>query len=439
VELEVDVVWKRIGLFVLGMSVVNVAHAAGVGKLTLAGDGGGNVFISRPAVGYDTANGHHFTVTGFRSPTPVIIDIIASDDVTNTSVRLFFQASDGGYLGPGTYNNATNYTGALGPRPAVGFSGGCDEFGGEAGEFTILDAEYESRPNTSFNVRRFAMTFRMRCQNAGGGEITGTFSWANDAEPGNTPFDPAGMPSGTGDGTGGGGGGGGTGGGGGGGGTPAPAPPPFQLGVSDDLATTPLVITNGATQTIAFTSAITSAFNSDLQLSVTSNAADTDDFRVSMTPDKFAAPGSGEGKVTITTGPMTFPRTYVVTLNATDGTQNFSRSFLVQVQCDPPSILGTNQPKSTTATNGGSFEMTVVPSGSGPFFYQWYRGARGMTRWPVAGATGPKMTTASRENDSYWVRVSNACGSVDSVAANVEVTTLLRKTPPKSKGKSGGN
>jgi hypothetical protein len=45
-----------------------------------------------------------------------------------------------------------------------------------------------------------------------------------------------------------------------------------------------------------------------------------------------------------------------------------------------------------------------------------------MTFNPIAGATGRTFTTpALNWSSDYWVRVTNACGSVDSNTANITV------------------
>ncbi len=54
--------------------------------------------------------------------------------------------------------------------------------------------------------------------------------------------------------------------------------------------------------------------------------------------------------------------------------------------------------------------------------FQWYSGARGDTQSPVGGATSSSFRTPSlTSTTSYWVRVSNSAGHVDSAAATVTV------------------
>ena len=92
--------------------------------------------------------------------------------------------------------------------------------------------------------------------------------------------------------------------------------------------------------------------------------------------------------------------------------------------CTPPSI--TQQPTSRTVGSGTSTTLTVAAGGTAPFSYQWYRGTSGSTTNPVTGATSNSLTVTLTSTTSYWVRVTNACGSVNSATATVTVTT----TPP---------
>ena len=97
-------------------------------------------------------------------------------------------------------------------------------------------------------------------------------------------------------------------------------------------------------------------------------------------------------------------------------------SFLVTLDCYPPMIVGAagNQPVTQSVQSGKVTTLDVKPSGSGPFTYQWFRGSAGQTNFPVAGATNRTFTTpAQTGTEAYWVRVSNACGSVDSTTATI--------------------
>lgn len=88
-----------------------------------------------------------------------------------------------------------------------------------------------------------------------------------------------------------------------------------------------------------------------------------------------------------------------------------------------PSI--TSQPQSTSVNAGSTAQLGVTATGSTPLYYQWYIGSKGATSNPINGAientyTTPALTTTT----SYWVRVTNAAGSVDSETATVAVENI---------------
>jgi hypothetical protein len=84
------------------------------------------------------------------------------------------------------------------------------------------------------------------------------------------------------------------------------------------------------------------------------------------------------------------------------------------------------QPASITIAPGGSATLSVVAGGSAPPSFQWYSGASGSTDSPLPGAISSSVTVSPATLTSYWVRVSSPCGSVDSAAAIVNVSTAGR-------------
>ncbi|MEZ5317135.1 MAG: CAP domain-containing protein [Vicinamibacterales bacterium] len=84
----------------------------------------------------------------------------------------------------------------------------------------------------------------------------------------------------------------------------------------------------------------------------------------------------------------------------------------------------TMQPTGGTLSPGQAATMTVGATGSGPLAYQWYVGPSGATGSPIAGATGASyMTPSVFSTTTYWVRVSNPYGTVDSNGATVTVVS----------------
>jgi poly(beta-D-mannuronate) lyase len=80
------------------------------------------------------------------------------------------------------------------------------------------------------------------------------------------------------------------------------------------------------------------------------------------------------------------------------------------------------QPVDQLIPGGSSIVLSVEATGPAPLSYQWYEGTSGDTGTPVSGATSSTFTTPLLSaTTTYWVRVSNANGSDDSVTATVEV------------------
>lgn len=96
--------------------------------------------------------------------------------------------------------------------------------------------------------------------------------------------------------------------------------------------------------------------------------------------------------------------------------------------CTPPTI--TSQPASTTITRGGSVTLSVAVSGTSPFTYQWYIGTAGNTASPLSGSNSPSITVSPTATSSYWVRITNACGTANSTTVTITVNepTLPRST-----------
>jgi len=86
----------------------------------------------------------------------------------------------------------------------------------------------------------------------------------------------------------------------------------------------------------------------------------------------------------------------------------------------------TSQPQSQTIESGQTASMSVGASGTTPLWYQWYRGSSGDASNPISGATSSSYTTPIlTQTTSYWVRVTNSCGSADSNTANITVQPYI--------------
>jgi hypothetical protein len=85
----------------------------------------------------------------------------------------------------------------------------------------------------------------------------------------------------------------------------------------------------------------------------------------------------------------------------------------------PPSII--SQPLASQILNAGATAKFSVSTAGTGLTYQWYQGARGNTSNPVGGNSSFFTTPSLVINSSYWVRVSNAGGAVDSAESVIVV------------------
>ena len=217
-------------------------------------------------------------------------------------------------------------------------------------------------------------------------------------------------------------------GGNGSGGTPTPqSPPPGPTVVlSDDLRANPILMNNSSSTTVLFSTVAAAGVTNDVTLSAQS---DSEALIATVSPSTIAAPGSGDAILTLRTTPTTLAGDHVVTITANDGVNTSSASVFVTVLCDPPFILGIDQPKGATVALGRPAQLSVKASGSGPFSYQWFTGASGLSNFPLPGGTTANFTTSAlNDTTSYWVRITNPCGSVNSQTATVNVSASAKPT-----------
>ncbi len=83
-----------------------------------------------------------------------------------------------------------------------------------------------------------------------------------------------------------------------------------------------------------------------------------------------------------------------------------------------PAIV--NQPPDAQIMSGNSLLLGVGATGAGLRF-QWYRGLAGNMSDPILGATGATCAIQPANNATYWVKVVNDAGSVDSRTVSVAV------------------
>lgn len=95
----------------------------------------------------------------------------------------------------------------------------------------------------------------------------------------------------------------------------------------------------------------------------------------------------------------------------------------VTVSCPLPTV--STQPQNAAINAGQTTNVGVAAGGTGPFNYKWYTGAPGNTGNLISDGTSNTILVGPASTTSYWVRITNSCGSVDSAAATVTVNTCV--------------
>lgn len=135
-----------------------------------------------------------------------------------------------------------------------------------------------------------------------------------------------------------------------------------------------------------------------------------------FTPLYHDATGQIFSRMNILLSADTPPGTYLVTIRSAIGEAESFATMLVVVDCQPPAILGSGQPQTQVVDRGTIATLKATPTGSA-VRYQWYRGYTGMTRNPVPSSPNGELKVPVNQVTPYWVRISNPCGSYDSLTA----------------------
>ena len=139
----------------------------------------------------------------------------------------------------------------------------------------------------------------------------------------------------------------------------------------------------------------------------------------------------GTNSNTFTTPPITSSKNYWVRVSNACGTVTATTS--VNLQPAGPGCVGASiaiQPTATQSVNsGGAVTLTVTAGGTSPFSYQWYQATSNLDTSHPVGSNSPSFTTpALTQPTSYWVRVTNDCGTANSNIAAINITGQC--TPP---------
>jgi hypothetical protein len=134
-------------------------------------------------------------------------------------------------------------------------------------------------------------------------------------------------------------------------------------------------------------------------------------------------PGAVHSRLDI---PAVAPATYVAWVVVTNACgERTSRLVTVVVQpCDPPIIV--REPLKEAVPFGGSVSLSVQTIGSSAPQYAWFVGAKGDTS-SSAGSGNPLIIEHVTRDSSYWVRVTDGCGFIDSDAAMITIRPDRRR------------
>lgn len=200
--------------------------------------------------------------------------------------------------------------------------------------------------------------------------------------------------------------------------TPPPAPTGFVLSVNPPSITLP----RGGMATIAIATSSVSPFAEPVHVTTSGVPLGV---TLDQTTFDFPTPGDGRANamVAVNDSAPGGQFTIVFTASAADGTvRRTGLSLFIDAPCSPPIFIG--QSRSATAVRGLPAVLTLSPSGTPPFSFQWYQGFSGSTVSPEPAPTGKEqiLTTPPLFSDEqYWARVSNDCGSADSATILVHV------------------
>jgi hypothetical protein len=144
----------------------------------------------------------------------------------------------------------------------------------------------------------------------------------------------------------------------------------------------------------------------------------------------------GETAATLNIASLTTSANYYAT--ATNECGRAQSSIFVVVPCTGlPTIV--QQPAGRTIPTGSSAQISVAVDGDGYRTFEWYRGLRGDTSSLIgSGNASTIFTPQLTETTSFWVRVSNGCGSVDSETATITVVPRIEITSVKIKKNAKG-
>lgn len=134
--------------------------------------------------------------------------------------------------------------------------------------------------------------------------------------------------------------------------------------------------------------------------------------------DGFVQSGIATSPATRTVTPSTTTTYSVTAVSGASCAGTASGSATITVN-QKPTI--TTQPVSKSIKKNTTTTLTVAATGTGTLSYQWYKGASGNTSTPVGTNSTSYTTPKLLVTTQYWVKVTNSCGSTNSVTATVTI------------------
>ena len=136
-------------------------------------------------------------------------------------------------------------------------------------------------------------------------------------------------------------------------------------------------------------------------------------------PDRSTPIGNG----TTTSTPVLFSTAtfWGEVVNSCGTTHTRDVTVTVAVSCVQPAITSISS-SANTVTPGALVTLTAVVTGTQPQF-QWYIGQPLDTSNPLPNGTAAIVTDTPTATRTYWLRVTNTCGTADSNAITVVVST----------------
>ncbi len=137
-------------------------------------------------------------------------------------------------------------------------------------------------------------------------------------------------------------------------------------------------------------------------------------------------PIPGANAASYKTPALSSTKAYLVQVTNNCGLVNSNQVLVIVSQCTGPTI--TTQPRSVSAAGGSRVVLSVTATGTAPLTYKWFEGKSGLPSIPIAGANASTLVIPAAKESSYWVKVSNDCGEINSATAFVSVEVSRRRS-----------